>query len=372
MPQAPDQRAIAQALFNALCTDGAQPVEADILQPAGTLLDLYGEDIRARAYVTADPLEGEMMLRPDFTVPVVQQHMARGGGAGRYCYMGTVFRRQEGAGMGRAREYLQVGYEDFGHAAPAEADAGVFATIAGLVDDLDLRAVMGDIGILRAAVEGLATSPARKAALLRHIWRPARFRALLDRFAARLPQTQARGALIARLQSAPPEVLIAQAGPLIGLRTEDEIEARIMALREDANQPPIPVAEAEALDAVLQVAGDAVSALTTLQGLAADLPPISAAVSRLARRLDALDAHGIDVTALAFEASHGRDSMEYYDGFVFSLMAPGRDLPPVASGGRYDALTAHLGAGRALPAVGGVIRPAVVGAAMAACAEDVP
>ncbi|MDB9740370.1 ATP phosphoribosyltransferase regulatory subunit, partial [Amylibacter sp.] len=29
----------------------------------------------------------------------------------------------------------------------------------------------------------------------------------------------------------------------------------------------------------------------------------------------------------------------------------------IASGGRYDALTAVLGAGREIPAVGGVIRP---------------
>ena len=55
---------------------GALPVETPILQPAETLLDLYGEEIRARAYVTSDALRGEQMLRPDFTVPVVQMHMA--------------------------------------------------------------------------------------------------------------------------------------------------------------------------------------------------------------------------------------------------------------------------------------------------------
>ena len=64
----------AETLFAAFRAEGAVPVEADILQPAETLLDLYGEDIRARAYVTTDPLRGEMMLRPDFTVPVVQAH----------------------------------------------------------------------------------------------------------------------------------------------------------------------------------------------------------------------------------------------------------------------------------------------------------
>ena len=72
------------------------PVEADMLLPADTLLDLYGEDIRARAYVTADPLRGEMMLRPDFTVPVVQAHM-QGAEPARYCYLGEVFRKQDAA-----------------------------------------------------------------------------------------------------------------------------------------------------------------------------------------------------------------------------------------------------------------------------------
>jgi len=32
----------------------------------------------------------------------------------------------------------------------------------------------------------------------------------------------------------------------------------------------------------------------------------------------------------------------------------------VASGGRYDALTAVLGQGRSIPAVGGVIRPGLL------------
>lgn len=74
---------------------GAVPVETDILQPADRLLDLYGEDIRARAYVTSDPLRGERMLRPDFTVPVTLAHLKSGANAGRYCYSGEVFRRQE-------------------------------------------------------------------------------------------------------------------------------------------------------------------------------------------------------------------------------------------------------------------------------------
>ena len=74
--------------------------------------------------------------------------------------------------------------------------------------------------------------------------------------------------------------------------------------------------------------------------------------------MGALAARGVDVENLDFEGSYGRSSLEYYDGFVFGFYATARpDLPPVATGGRYDALTARLGEGRAVPAVGGVIRP---------------
>ncbi|MEM1067242.1 MAG: ATP phosphoribosyltransferase regulatory subunit, partial [Pseudomonadota bacterium] len=61
---------VAARLLAAFEAAGAARVETDILQPADVLLDLYGEDVRGRAFVTQDPSRGEMMLRPDFTVPV--------------------------------------------------------------------------------------------------------------------------------------------------------------------------------------------------------------------------------------------------------------------------------------------------------------
>ena len=127
-------------------------------------MDLYGEDIRARAYVTSDPLRGEQMLRPDFTVPVVQMHMEQGAEPARYTYNGVVFRRQEDDAS-RANEYLQVGYEVFDRSNPAETDAEVFALIQNALGDAPVRATVGDIGILMAAVDGLNTSERRKSAL---------------------------------------------------------------------------------------------------------------------------------------------------------------------------------------------------------------
>ena len=351
-------RAEAERLFAAFKAAGAVAVEADLLLPAETLLDLYGEDIRARAYVTADPLRGEMMLRPDFTVPVVQAHMQGGAEPARYCYMGEVFRKQDHLGP-RASEYLQVGFELFDRTAPEAADAELFALFHGLLAPLGLRPATGDIGILMAAVKGLSTSPRRRAALLRHIWRPARFRKLLDRFSGRAPQAQARLDLLARLRSGEAAALIAATGPMIGLRSEAEIAARATALVEDAQTPSLAAHEAALLYDLLTLQAPARAALSHLRGITPMLPAIEPAVDRFSTRLDALERHGINPSDLAFEASHGRSSMEYYDGFVFSFHSAG-DGPPVASGGRYDALTAVLGQGRSIPAVGGIIRPALV------------
>lgn len=347
-------RAKAAALRAGFEAAGATVVEPPLLQSAELLLDLYGEDIRARAYVTSDALRGEQMLRPDFTVPVVQMHMTEGAEPARYTYAGPVFRRQEDD-PDRDNEYLQVGYEVFDRTAPAAADAEVFALMAQAVAHLDLRAATGDIGILAAAVAGLATSEGRRAALLRHIWRPRRFRALLDRYAGRVPMSAERAALLAS------EDPMQSAGPMIGLRRAGEIAERIETLRADAAEPAISTAEIDLIGALLEVRDTLPAAVVTLRDLATELPAISGAVDGLAARVDALAARGVEVETLAFEARYGRTSMEYYDGFVFGFYAAGRDdLPAVVSGGRYDALTRRLGQGAEIPAVGAVLRPGLM------------
>ncbi|MGD1885046.1 MAG: ATP phosphoribosyltransferase regulatory subunit [Paracoccaceae bacterium] len=330
---------------------GATIVEPPVLQPAETLLDLYGEDIRARAYVTSDALRGEQMLRPDFTVPVVQMHMAEGAEPARYTYAGKIFRRQE-EDPDRANEYFQVGFEVFDRTNPAAADAEVFAAIHDCVKHLTVEAATGDIGILLAAVKGLKTSERRKAALLRHIWRPRRFRALLDRFSGRTPVPSARKALLSGTRSG---------APMIGLRSAAEIAARIEALRDDAEEGPISAYEMEAIDTLLTVRETLPFALDRLKDLTVDFHSIAGAVETFAKRTSALLDAGIDIDALMFEASYGRTSLEYYDGFVFGFSATERpDLPLVATGGRYDALTRRLGMGAEIPAVGGVLRPDLI------------
>lgn len=349
MPTRSETLARAITLRSMFEAQGAALVEPPILQPAGTLLDLYGEDIRGRAYVTSDALRGEQMLRPDFTVPVVQMHMAHGAEPARYTYAGEVFRRQED-NASRANEFLQVGYEVFDREGPAAADAEVFALIGDALRGLPVTPVTGDIGVLMAAVAALKTTQARKNALMRHIWRPKRFRQLLDRFAGRTPVPASRAALLAGK--------VETNAPAIGKRSETEIQQRIAALRADSRAAPISAQEVDLIAVLLDLRGPMPAALQRLYDLCVDLPQIAEAVDRVAARETALAARGVDTASLQFQASFGRASMEYYDGFVFGFRADGRpDLPAIASGGRYDALTRQLGQGGEIPAVGGVMRP---------------
>jgi ATP phosphoribosyltransferase regulatory subunit len=344
-------------LVAVLSSTGGIRVDPAALQPADVLLDLYGEDIRARAFVATD--EGaEMMLRPDFTVPIAQLHMAGGAPPARYVYCGPVWRRQQ-AGSDRPREYLQAGIEVFDGADVAARDAEVLGLILEALGEAPVEIVTGDMGLALAAIDALGTSEVRRRALRRHVWRPGRFHALLERYGARHAElNQRRAALLAAEAEGRVPELIAAAGAPVGLRDVDEIAARVARLAAEAATPPLDPAAVAGLEAVLALKGNSVAVLAELRGIAREMPAMAAAADRLAARLDAFAARGIDPGRLAFEASFGRTSLEYYDGFVFGAFATGRgDLPPIASGGRYDALTRVLGQGRQVPAVGGIVRP---------------
>ncbi len=64
----PDAR--AQALVASYERAGYRRAEPAILQPAEPFLDLSGEDIRRRMYLTSEPSGRELCLRPDLTIPV--------------------------------------------------------------------------------------------------------------------------------------------------------------------------------------------------------------------------------------------------------------------------------------------------------------
>src|SRR6266478_1094083 len=115
----------ADALLASFERAGYARVHPAILQPAEPFLDLSGEDIRKRMFLTADPQGHELCLRPDLTIPVSRDYLAspRAGKAEGFCYHGPVFRHrtQEPA------EFIQGGIESFGRPDIAAADAEMLA-----------------------------------------------------------------------------------------------------------------------------------------------------------------------------------------------------------------------------------------------------
>ena len=353
---------------------GYAPVTTAHLFEADTLIDLYGEDIRARAFLFPGTSGGsELCLRPDFTVPVVRAHGASGWDrAARYAYQGPVFRRQD-PGSTRPMEYLQAGIEYLGSADSAEADAEVFTLIRrglGEIGAGPLTVTTGDLGIAFALLDALPMPARRRHQLRRHFWRPRRFHELLaEAVAGPAPPTPQRARLIAAAANsdrAPdPATAIAaiatEAGEPLGLREIDEIVTRSRALADAATITPMPAEQAELIETALSIKGPAGNALARLRALTAEgAADITPALDRFEARLAALDHAGVDAATLPFDAAFGRN-LEYYEGFVFEITAEAHpDLPPLAGGGRYDAMTHRLGAASPIPAVGAMIRPEAV------------
>src|SRR5712691_4571379 len=101
---APDPR--AEALLAHFERAGYARAAPDLLQPADPFLDLSGEDIRRRMYLTSDAEGNELCLRPDLTIPVARDYLTSSdaGEPAGFCYLGPVF-RQRGLKSG---EFLQA------------------------------------------------------------------------------------------------------------------------------------------------------------------------------------------------------------------------------------------------------------------------
>ncbi|MFZ0524752.1 MAG: ATP phosphoribosyltransferase regulatory subunit, partial [Xanthobacteraceae bacterium] len=161
-----DQR--AQALAASYVRAGYARIDPPVLQPAEPFLDLSGEDIRRRMFLTTDPDGRELCLRPDLTIPVSRDYLAspQAGKPAGFCYLGAVFRHRERA----AAEFMQAGIESFGRHDKAAADAemlslGLEATTQYSVGAPEIR--IGDVGLFSAFVAALDLAPAWKRRLIK-------------------------------------------------------------------------------------------------------------------------------------------------------------------------------------------------------------
>ena len=162
---APD--AWADALIASFERAGYARVAPAILQPAEPFLDLSGEDIRKRMYLTTDPRGRELCLRPDLTIPVSCDYLAsQGRQAG-----GLLLSRPGVPPSRRRRRRIPAGRHRIvrpprHRAADAEMLAlGLDATTHYGLAQPDIR--MGDVALFSALVAALDLAPAWKRRLIK-------------------------------------------------------------------------------------------------------------------------------------------------------------------------------------------------------------
>src|SRR5437879_876266 len=158
----------AEALVASFERAGYGRVAPAILQPAEPFLDLSGEDIRKRMFLTTDPRGRELCLRPDLTIPVSREYLAspRAGKPAGFCYLGTIFRHR----LQEPAEFLQAGIESFGRSDTAAADAEMLALGLEATAHYGLAAPsirVGDVGLFSTLVAALDLAPAWKRRLIK-------------------------------------------------------------------------------------------------------------------------------------------------------------------------------------------------------------
>jgi ATP phosphoribosyltransferase regulatory subunit len=357
----PDER--AQALITAYARAGYARVAPAILQPADPFLDLSGEDIRGRMYLTTDAAGREFCLRPDLTIPVSRDYLAspQAGQPAQFCYLGPVFRQRASA----SGEFLQAGIESFGRADKAAADAemlalGLEATGHYGLDRPTIR--MGDVALFSALVHALDLAPAWQRRLIKDFNRKTTLAHDLDRLSlgAAIGNPEYQGVLAALANSDPAAAhalvtdLLSIAGiATVGGRSVGEIADRFLEQSTLGASTRLPRETRALIERFLAIDGDPDQALAELRALVSDAAvDLAAALDLFESRTGFLAARGLDVARMRFSTAFGR-GFDYYTGFVFELHDPTGKVPgQLVAGGRYDGLLARLGSQSNVPAVG--------------------
>jgi ATP phosphoribosyltransferase regulatory subunit len=352
----PGERALGHFL-----SAGFVRLEPPILHPAAIFLDMSGEEIRGRLFLTNDASGEELCLRPEYTIPVCRSYLASAdvGRIAQYSYLGPVFRAQAGQGGERA----QTGLESFGRKDAEAADAEIFALAleAASAAGGQLTARLGDIHLFDSVLASLDLPEVWRRRLRRGVANGRKLAAILD---GRGQSALAQPGVLAAMESADHagakalvEDLLAIAGiDAVGGRSASEIADRFLEQATLRSGEPIEAEKRKALEAYLAISGDPDDAAAKLRSLA------DAAGLRLDEPLDAFErrngfiaARGVAIEETRFSAAFVRD-FDYYTGFVFEARDPARpDARPALGGGRYDGLAKRLGSVQDIPAVGAAI-----------------
>jgi ATP phosphoribosyltransferase regulatory subunit len=352
----------AEIILSVFENAGYARVEPELLQPADIFLDLSGEEIRHRLFVTSDSEGRELALRPEFTIPVARAYLAsaEAGKPQNYSYSGPVFRVRQG----EANEFVQSGIESFGRTDTEATDAEILVrayeavTSAGETS-LDIK--LGDMGLFNALLAALGLQPVWQRRLRRAFAKGSLDAATLSTLAENVPEAMKHAGLLNALAGQDPraarafvEDLLQIAGiSTVGGRSAGEIAERFLVQASNAAEGALPSEALNALERYAGIEGDPDHASAALRSLADDAQlDLDAALDAFDYRAGFIAARGIAVRNVAFSARFGRN-LDYYTGAVFEFRRKG-DVGgrPLVGGGRYDRLLQTLGAPAPVPAVG--------------------
>src|SRR5215468_7944120 len=358
----PDAR--AETLLSSYERAGYVRVAPAMLQPAEPFLDLSGEDIRRRMFLTTAPDGDEFCLRPDLTIPVSCDYLASAvaGKPASYCYLGPVFRHRRDA----PSEFLQAGIESFGRADKAAADAEMLSLGLEATAHYGVAAPhveIGDVALFASLIAGIDLPPAWKRRLIKDFNRKSNLAQDLDRLVlgGNNARPEYQGVLAALAGSDPKGAhalvtdLLSIAGiNAVGGRSVGEIADRFLEQSALGASAKLPRDVRGLIERFLAIQGDPDEAAAALRVLASEAKMTSAlapALDQFESRTGFLEARGVDLKRVRFSTAFGR-GFDYYTGRVFELTDPERTGDPLVAGGRYDGLLTRLGASDPIPAVG--------------------
>ena len=351
--------AIAFEILKLFAARGAVAIDVPVLQPTDPFLDMAGEDLRRRIFLTESETGTSLCLRPEFTIPVCLDHIrTQSGTPRRYSYLGKVFRQRREGG----NEFFQAGVEDLGDTNTAAADARSVADAHALLSlclpSSELTVTLGDQAIFEAVLAALGLprgwrmrlarafgSAELLAAALGDLAMPTRTSTFAEP-AGSLVVSGDHDALAAYIATGMEQAgLSPSAGRTpndIARRLIEKVELRSVHLSSDAFEA---LERFLAIDVVLDKATAALKEFAAGAGLM-----LGAALDNFSARAKAISGHSLTAASVRYDAAFGRP-LDYYTGLVFEIFGPDAERP-LAGGGRYDQLLTLLGAGKLIPGVG--------------------
>jgi ATP phosphoribosyltransferase regulatory subunit len=350
----------ATALQTYMAARDTSLVMTPVIQPAAPFLDMAGEDLRRRIFLTESETGETLCLRPEFTIPVCLDHIANGAGTpARYAYLGEVFRQRRIGGS----EFFQAGIEDLGDPDIATTDARSLAEAVEMVrlaaPAAELEILLGDQTVFEAVLKALGLPRGWRMRLARTFGNAALLKETLTELSGERPMPNLEADLsklaakgdAAKLAKAIADEMASKSLPVHAGRSPEEIAERLIEKSELASVK-LTKRQFAALTEFLSIREPLATAPDHLAKFAAKVDvAIDLALADFATRAQEIARLGVDTNQVIYDAAFGRP-LDYYTGLVFEIRSPQSASNPLAGGGRYDRLLTLLGAEKPIPGVG--------------------